>query len=351
MSWPQQNIDLLIISVVLFLAVVVLSWVSIRGLIGMLIKRNMVDNANDRSMHQGAIPRGGGLVIVAALLSSTLFWTVCSDRPLFFVSLFLVLLGWASLSWMDDKYDLSALLRGTIQLVLSALSVFLFGWVNSVLEFELQEFGPVISVIGIVWIANLNNFMDGMDGLAASQCIIANITLGLWFFFLGDVELASVCLVAIAATYGFLLWNWHPAKIFMGDVGSITLGAFYGCLIVIASDRHEVPVISSVLVFAVFIFDATYTLIKRAVNREKFWLAHRSHWYQRAGLASVPHNQVVLAAAGLMCLCSLFATISLLNPRYSLLMVSLTFAMLISVCFVILRVEKRSNSYNNKNKT
>jgi len=349
MSWLHQNSDLVIIALVIFSIVTGTSWMAVGKLINVLIGRDIVDSANKRSMHKGVIPRGGGLVIVAALLLSTIFWAVFSDRPVFFICLTFILLGWASLSWLDDKHDLSPLFRGGVQLALASLTVFLFGWVNSVFGFELGALGPLICVVGIVWMANLNNFMDGMDGLAASQSIIANITLGLWFFFLGDVELACVCLVATAATYGFLLWNWHPAKIFMGDVGSITLGAFYGCLIVIGSDRHDIPIIPLLLIFGVFIFDATYTLFKRAVKREKFWLPHRTHWYQRAGLALIPHNRVVLAAAVLMCFCSLFATISLLNPVYSMHMVSLTLAMLIMVCFVILRAEKSSNTNNNKN--
>ena len=338
----------LAIASLLFVVVATLSWFGVRHLIQMLSDRGIVDEPNNRTMHQGSIPRGGGLVIVGLLLLSILVAIFISERPVLFSALGLLLFAWASLSWLDDRFGLSAFSRGLVQLILATVSVFLLGWVDSVLGWHLGFFGPVLSVLGIVWMANLNNFMDGMDGLAASQAIVASSTLGLWFYFLGDHELALVCSVTAAACYGFLLLNWHPARIFMGDVGSITLGAFYGCLIVIAADRHEIPVLSLMLVFAVFVFDATYTVIRRVLKKEKFWLPHRSHWYQRAGLAGVPQKIVVLLAVCLMMLSSLFATISVLYRDIIVQMIALTVLMLAITSMVIVGIENKASEVNKK---
>ena len=332
----------------LFVVVATVSWFGVRHLIKMLSERGIVDEPNNRTMHQGAVPRGGGLVIVGFLLLGIIAAIFIGERPYLFSALGLLLFAWAALSWVDDKFGLSPFRRGLVQLILASVSVFLLGWVDRVMGWHLGFFGPVLSVFGIVWMANLNNFMDGMDGLAASQAIVASSTLGMWFYFLGDYELALVCLFTVAACYGFLLLNWHPAKIFMGDVGSITLGAFYGCMIIIAADRHEVPVLSLMLVFAVFVFDATYTVIRRVIKKEKFWLPHRSHWYQRAGLAGVPHKIVVLLSVCLMVLSSLFATISLLYRDIITEMIALTVLILAITAAVIVGIENKASQVNRK---
>jgi len=236
---------------------IVTSWYLLKVLIGVLLKRSIVDLPNDRTLHQGAVPRGGGLVILLALVVTLVTLFFFDNRILLFLALLATLLLWGGLSWWDDQHDLSPRFRFFLQLVFASLGVFTFGWVTQVyvaprIWFSLAWFAPMISLVGIVWMANLYNFMDGLDGLAAGQTIIAGITLAIWFAQLGDASLSLICVVLAAASYGFLLWNWSPAKIFMGDVGSISIGAFFATLIIIANTRYDVPIIALVIVFGVF---------------------------------------------------------------------------------------------------
>lgn len=333
--------------VVAFGVVVLLSWGGVRWLIDYLVRTDTVDRPNERSMHTGTIPRGGGLVVIALLIISLLLLAVISSRTLFFLGLAGCLMSWAALGWSDDKLNLSPKLRFIIQLTIAAVTVALFGWVNQIYGVSLGYLGPVLTLVGIVWMANLNNFMDGMDGLAASQAVIAGLTLGTWFLYLGDIELAFLCAVLVAAHYGFLLWNWQPAKIFMGDVGSITVGALYGMLIVIAANRYNLPVVSLAMIFIVFIADATFTVLNRIRNGERFWLPHRSHFYQRAGLAGVTHARVVVIYIVMMVLCSLFATLSVLYRDIIGLMVGATLIVLSLTAFWVVSLERKQEQEQN----
>lgn len=301
----------------LLLLLCLLSWGLIKWLIGFLINRKIVDSANERSLHQGVIPRGGGLVIVLVLIIGALFASVMSDRPVSFAVWSLLLIGWASLSWLDDRFDLSPHLRLFVQMVLAAFTLAAFGWITSItLSSNIDipvgvVMGPLLLGLGIVWFTNLYNFMDGLDGLAAGQTIVAGITLGFWFYSVGDTWVAILCAALTAATYGFLLHNWHPAKIFMGDVGSITIGAFFATLIVYGRTQYQMPVLCFVVLFSVFVGDASITLIRRIINREKIWLPHRSHIYQRAAALGFDHDKIALTSIVLMCICAVLASICL----------------------------------------
>lgn len=326
------------------LAVGLVSWYSLGVLIGFLVRKDIVDRPNDRTLHQGVIPRGGGLVIIATLLTGLALVAFVSGQFLFFSSLFLLMLAWASLSWYDDKHDLSARFRFLIQLVLSLITVLAFGWVDRVSSFELMWLGPVVSLIGLVWMANLYNFMDGLDGLAGSQSIIACLSLGFWFYISGAPFLGGICLLVAASSYGFVLRNWSPAQIFMGDVGSITLGAFFGTLIIIGVSRYNLPVLSFVALFAVFIVDATVTIVLRAFRREKIWLPHRQHFYQRLANAGYSHSSIALGALVLMVLCSLLATIGIAYHDMMTTSIFGTFVLILAAIALVLFLEKRAGN-------
>lgn len=329
----------------LFLVMAMSSWFGVRCLIDFLRTRNIVDTPNERSMHQGVVPRGGGIVIVLLLIAWIVVLALFTHRTAFFTGLGLTLLGWAGLSWYDDKHDLSPKFRIVAQSLLAILTVCLFGGVHQFMGVPLGWLGPVLTVIGVLWMANLNNFMDGMDGLAAVQSIIANLTLAIWFLYFGDVAMASICVVTMATSYGFLLWNWHPAKIFMGDVGSISLGALYATLIILVVSRHDIPVLSAMFIFMVFIVDATFTVLRRILKGEPFWLPHRSHLYQRAGLAGISHTKIVLSATVMMGLCSLFATFSVLYRDIIVPLLFLTLFAFLIIGFWIVKTEKNAKSH------
>jgi Fuc2NAc and GlcNAc transferase len=328
----------------LFILVAVLSWLALRRLIPSLLVNNIVDLPNDRNLHQGVIPRGGGLVIITSLLIALIVAALISDRTSLFTGLAVIVFAWASLSWWDDKSDLTPKFRLLIQLVICILTVSAFGWVTQILGLSLSWFGPLLSVVGLLWMANLYNFMDGLDGLAASQTIVASISLAFWFFMHQDLALALVCVVVGASSYGFLLLNWNPAKIFMGDVGSIGLGGFFGTLFIIGSSRYDLSIVSFFVLFAVFIVDATATIIMRARRGEKIWLPHRQHFYQRLANAGYAHSKIALAGLILMLICSVFATLGVLY--HDMIWLSLIAVLLITAVSAVLVIylEKRATT-------
>ena len=329
------------------LCAVILSWWLLGLLIDVLIRKEIVDHPNERTLHQGIIPRGGGLIIVGGLLLGLIFITFVSGKSLFYGALTLLMFAWACLSWFDDKYDLSPRFRLLIQLTLALITVLIFGWVDRVLGMDLAWLGPLLSLIGLLWMANLYNFMDGMDGLAGSQSIIASITLCFWFYISGAFFLAGLCLFVGACSYGFVLRNWKPAQVFMGDVGSITLGAFFGTLIIIGVSRYQLPVLSFILLFAVFIVDATITICMRACRGEKIWLPHRQHFYQRLANAGYDHAHIVIGAIALMVLCSLFATLSIAYHDMIIASIISVFILVAMAIFLVIKLEKAAHNKNN----
>jgi len=330
--------------------IIVVSWFAIGRLIDYLVARDIVDRPDHRTLHKGAVPRGGGIVIIAGMLISLTVSALLGDRPLLFSSLCLTILSWSLLSWYDDTRGLSAKFRLLVQLLIAITSVFAFGWVSHIhnvnsFSLELSWLGPVLTVIGLVWMANLYNFMDGLDGLAASQAIVASLTLSFWFYMFGDIQLFIILLVLAALNYGFLLWNWNPAKIFMGDIGSIGLGAFFGLIFVIGVTRYDVSILSFFSLFAVFIADSTITIIMRAYRREKIWQPHKKHYYQRLANAGCSHSSIAVAELILMIICSLLATFGLIY--HDMIAVSITTIVIVFlVCVVVVHLIERRHSHS-----
>ncbi len=265
----------------------------------------VVDLPNERTLHKGRIARGGGLAIVllclVALAAAATWWEEPYEvaGSLFFVTLALGFLG-----WIDDHYDLPIGVRILAQFLVAGGFV---AWLDPVSTVVLGEEWSLrlgimsipLTLIWVVWMANLYNFMDGIDGLAGLQGMIGAATMSLWFYWAGSGGLVVVCLVLCSACAGFLVWNWSPARVFMGDVGSVTLGGLFAALSVVASTRYDIPITAFAILFSVFIGDATLTLARRIARREPFWQAHRSHYYQRAVRFGLSHSAVA-GAAGLI---------------------------------------------------
>jgi len=330
-----MNLDYLI-AAVLFVGVSVLAWMLVRQLIGFLHARQQVDIPNERSSHVGSVPRGGGLAISLLLWLSLLVSALLSSQTILYATLAALVASWAVICWWDDRSSLAPGRRFLAQCFLACFTVASFGWVSQLLSFNLGILGSVITVIGVLWMANLYNFMDGIDGIAASQAIVAGLTLASWLYFLDNHLLALNCLVVAAASYGFLLLNWQPAKIFMGDVGSVTLGAFFAMLMILLETRHNVPILSLVLLFAVFILDATTTLLIRMFKREPFWQPHRRHLYQRFVQLGFSHQRVTLGAIVLMIFCSVLATLSLAHHAMIPMFIGLELAVFIALWILFL---------------
>ncbi len=276
--------------------VALFSW-GLTGVIRLYAVKHLLDIPNARSSHQVATPKGGGLAIVLSfLLGVVVSWwfgeintELC--RVLMVSSLVAIVGFW------DDHHHLSArwrllcyllvasviigLLNGTPPLAIAGFTVNL-GWL-----------GYLLGLLSLVWWLNLFNFMDGTDGLAASEAVFITGTLAAFLYFI-HLQLSYVALLLSCASLGFLFWNWPKARIFMGDVGSVFLGLVSGTLILMAA--HQSPVFLSVglILSAVFVFVATYTLFYRFLTAQKWYDAHCSHAYQQAA-KRYGHSSVLLA--------------------------------------------------------
>ncbi len=254
---------------------------------------------NIRSLHDRPMPHGGGLAIVIITLTALFLYAALIEGWSWQV-LLAYLIGAvivAVVSWLDDLRTLPVVIRLVAHSV-AALCVILGVGAWKVVGFpfggnlDLGWLGPVVTFVWIVGLTNAYNFMDGIDGIAGSQAVIAGIGWAI-LGWLGDQQLVSVLGLLMAATsLGFLGHNWPPARIFMGDVGSAFLGYTLAVLAVIAgSGETRMPIAGALLVWP-FIFDTAFTFIRRLLRRENVVSAHRSHLYQRLIIAGRSHRFV-----------------------------------------------------------
>jgi len=262
------------------------------------LRRSLLDVPNERSSHISATPRGGGLAIVLVVLAVT-GWL--QQRQLLPPGLALVLSGGgaavALIGWIDDHRSLGAAVRAGTHLLVAAWAVYVFGGVAEIdLGFARLPlgvtFGSALAVIAIAWLINVYNFLDGTDGYAASQAVCTALAGALLFHFAGKDVLAILCATVVAASAGFLVWNWSPAKIFMGDVGSYFLGYVFGVLALFGEKSSTVPAFLWFILLAVFFCDASLTLLRRLLAGERWYEAHRSHAYQRLHQMGFSHRRI-----------------------------------------------------------
>lgn len=259
--------------------------------------KHLLDIPNLRSSHQLPTPRGGGLAIV---ISFYLMLFAFLANELLQQQVLIVLLsgiGVAAIGFWDDHRSLSARWRFTVH-VFCAMSALLLMPSLPILDFGLVQvtsawlvFLPVL--LFQVWCLNLFNFMDGIDGIAGSETVFVFTVLAILIYPF-DSLLAFISLGLSVSTLGFLLWNWPPAKIFMGDVGSGFLGFMIALIILLCAREAPVFLPIGLILFAVFICDASYTLLYRIWNGQKWYQAHCSHAYQHAARKK-GHKFVVLA--------------------------------------------------------
>jgi Fuc2NAc and GlcNAc transferase len=263
-------------------------------------RREIIDHPNDRSSHVRATPRGGGMGIVATVEALLLAAALAGKVPWPVAAAVggggaLV----AAVGWVDDRRGLSARIRASVHLLAAVWAVWWLGGLPTLSlgarEWELGALGGVLAVVGIVWMTNLFNFMDGIDGLAGGQAMSTALAAAL-ILHASAPGLAIVFIVIAGASAGFLRWNWMPARIFMGDVGSGFLGFVLAALALAAQNAGALPLVLSVVLHGVFVVDATATLIRRILAGERWYSAHRSHAYQRAVQAGASHATVAGSA-------------------------------------------------------
>ncbi|HQZ83429.1 MAG TPA: glycosyltransferase family 4 protein [Pyrinomonadaceae bacterium] len=249
--------------------------------------KGMLDIPNERSSHSEPTPRGGGIVIAVVSLTAYVLYSTLSHSAISFGFLAGAILI-VAVSWIDDVRDLPPFVRIAAHTTAAALLLIdrgsyplFFGAQQTELSTTLEF---IVSLLFIVWLVNAYNFMDGIDGIAGVQALAASAG---WCFLgviSGEPAIAVLACVIFASALGFLLFNWHPAKIFMGDAGSAFLGftfAGIGLLSMPDSGIRNIGLPVACLLVWPFLFDSFYTLTKRLLRREKIWHAHRGHIYQK----------------------------------------------------------------------
>jgi len=271
-----------------------LSGLATRALIPVLRRRNLLDLPNERSSHTAATPRGGGIAVVAAVLLAWIALRLAAraSPAILGISFGTGLL--AIVCWIDDLRDLSPAPRLAAQIVAVAIGLCALPATDNALQAWL---GPVayFAAGGVLWIwwVNLFNFMDGIDGLAGSETAAIGGGLLLFAAVGSGVDPATALLAAaiLGAALGFLVWNWSPARIFLGDVGSAPLGYLTGFLLIDRAVRGYWMV--ALILPLYFLADATITLLRRLLRGERIWEAHRQHYYQQATRRGLGHAAVV----------------------------------------------------------
>jgi UDP-GlcNAc:undecaprenyl-phosphate/decaprenyl-phosphate GlcNAc-1-phosphate transferase len=310
-------------------AAFVVCWLTLAWL---LQRRHVLpmDHPNDRSLHELPTPRIGGLGIMAGVGVASVWLADAALLP--------VLLGafaLAGLSLLDDVRGLPVRVRFLIHFVAAAgclIALGLTGW------------ALLAGTLAVVWMTNLYNFMDGSDGLAGGMAAIgfSALALAAW---LGDAPaLAAFCAAIAAAATAFLRFNFPPARLFMGDAGSIPLGFLAAALGILGARQGVWPWGFPLLVFSPFIVDASVTLLRRALRGEKVWQAHRSHYYQRVVLLGASHRRLALAAYVLMLATAAAAFALRALPHYAAGMLILSAA---TYLLIFLAIDRRWHQARN----
>jgi Fuc2NAc and GlcNAc transferase len=256
-------------------------------------RKSIIDHPNERSSHSIPTPRGGGIAIALVWFVVLLVLVVYKRIE---VSLFFALLCGlpvAAIGLIDDVISLSPKIRLLVQIICAVLALYFLGGLNMVdigfYQISLHYLLTIFALIGIVWFTNLFNFLDGIDGYLSAEIIFV----GLAIYFLFGFELP---ILLAAVTAGFLLWNWQPAKIFMGDVGSTLLGFIIGVLSVYYQNINQSSILLWLMLTSLFWFDATLTIFRRLKNREKLSESHKKHAYQRLVQSGFSHQKTVISS-------------------------------------------------------
>ncbi len=267
------------------------------------LKKNIIDNPNERSSHSTPTPRGGGVAIVCSYLLA-LAVLMYSQQLTVHIGLTIMAAGFviALLGFLDDHGHINSMLRLVIHFLVAVAVVISLGGFGSVDVFggvQLGFMANVIVVLFLVWLLNLYNFMDGINGIASVEAITVTASMATLYYVLNISLHSDVLWLLGACVFGFLLWNFPKAKIFMGDACSGFLGLTLGILALIALKENLALFCAWIICLGVFVVDATYTLIKRVLNGYKMYDAHRSHSYQILSRKCGSHTPVTLAVAAI----------------------------------------------------
>ena len=305
------------VQVVLFSTVFLLSYFGVEWFRRWSSKKRIYDIPNERSSHVAPKPRGGGLIFVVVSMVFYSAYTI-GFQGSFEVGYLAAAILISLVSWLDDLFSISFIWRFIVHAFSAFLIIYSIGYIDVLYvpffhQLVIGKMGILLTFGWIVWLTNAYNFMDFIDGIAGTQAVTAGLG---WFLtgkILGLDEISIYGGILAFSCAGFLIHNWQPAKIFMGDVGSAFLGFTYAVLPLLAKKENGeqsqfLPLIAVLLVWF-FVFDAVYTFFRRLFKGEKVWNAHREHIYQKLVIKGYSHKFVTVLYGSL----SLIVLISVIN--------------------------------------
>jgi len=286
-----------------------------------------LDHPNERSLHTTPRPRLGGVGILAG---TAIAWGYATPslHPLMLLALTLLI----SVSLLDDLRGVSVVWRLLIHVAAALLAV-------SALLHGREWWQIGIAALATAWMINLYNFMDGSDGLAGGMAVIGFGDYGVAALIGGDISFAALNLAVATASLGFLLFNFPPSRIFMGDGGAIPLGFLAAVFNVTGWTRGDWPLWFGIAIFSPFIVDASLTLIKRVLRGARPWQAHREHYYQRLVRGGWSHRRTAYAEYAVMLTCGV-VSICAIN-RTPLAQASLAGVLALLYLILIIAIERR----------
>ena len=273
-----------------FLMSFLISLITIKSSINILNKTKIFDIPNERSSHKIPTPKGAGIGMIATLL--IIHYAIFSINDFLFSGAIVIL---TLVSFINDKNQISIILRLITQVILTAIILIFWDpleniiFFNSIIPFWLEK---IIILFFIIWAINLFNFMDGIDGIAGVQCVIIGIGVGSCLYLSQETYKFQQIIAGFFAGSGlaFLLWNWHPAKVFLGDAGSIPLGFINAILMLLLCKNGLWYVV--IIINNYYFADSTITLFRRIKMKQKPWQAHKDHFYQKAVQNGKSHANV-----------------------------------------------------------
>jgi len=279
----------------LIIPIIACSWIGVFLYKKYAIFTGIISTPNYRTLHELPIPRGGGIVfsLLSILAIFLIWWNWQLSEELL---LALVVGGFIAtlLGFIDDIANISARIKLIIQLILSCWVVYCL-YFGELLTFDLMPLYMIIPIVlfFMIWMMNAYNFLDGIDGMAASGAIFVSLAVALVLFLTeGPIEIIAIFILMASTVIGFILFNWPPATIFMGDAGSVFLGYIFGVLLLFTVLNNDVSIWAWLTVFGYFFADTVVTQIIRVIMVKKWYLAHRSHAYQNLARMSGSHLKV-----------------------------------------------------------
>ncbi|WP_342272445.1 UDP-phosphate alpha-N-acetylglucosaminyltransferase [Candidatus Tisiphia endosymbiont of Parasteatoda lunata] len=316
-----------------FIATSFLTWL----LISSLPSFGVVDIPDPRRVHSRITPRGGGLAIVIVVIIALIAYEYFSTKTLInSIKIVPLLLIISSISFLDDLISIPIFVRLIFHIICSTIAIFLFLFPVVLFHHELPLYIDfMLSIIGLIVFLNIYNFLDGIDGISGAESIHLSITILILCYLKSDIIIninfiIVLNIIILACSIGFLIFNWHPAKIFLGDVGSISLGFLLGlCLLLISASSVHLFVASSIASLY-YLADGGLTILIRLVNKEKIWQPHLKHFFQKAVRNGKSHKEVVSRIIICNILLMVLSIISLYFP-----LLSISFAILVVMVTII----------------